>query len=82
MGNLAVSGDGQGEERMQRFLYDGMASQYYHQQRSTQDDPEDHLRHELGHAVLHSQMPGMESFHDFALFDAASVAEYEAIVCR
>jgi len=36
--------------------------------------------HELGHAVLHSQMPGMESFHDFALFDAASVAEYEANV--
>ena len=36
--------------------------------------------HELGHAVLHSQKIGMESFHDFALFDAASVAEYEANV--
>ena len=36
--------------------------------------------HELGHAVLHSQLPGMESFHDFALFDTASVTEYEANV--
>ena len=36
--------------------------------------------HELGHAVLHSQKLGMESFHDFTLFDAASVAEYEANV--
>ena len=36
--------------------------------------------HELGHAVLHSRMPGMEQFHDFALFDSASVTEYEANV--
>ena len=34
--------------------------------------------HELGHAVLHSQNPGMVSFHDFALFDTASMTEYEA----
>ncbi len=36
--------------------------------------------HELGHAVLHSQMPGIESFHDFALFDDTSSTEYEANV--
>ena len=36
--------------------------------------------HELGHAVLHSQTPGMEEFHDFALFDSASSTEYEANV--
>ena len=36
--------------------------------------------HELGHAVLHSQTPGMEEFHDFALFDTASATEYEANV--
>ena len=36
--------------------------------------------HELGHAVLHSQTPGMEAFHDFALFDDVSSTEYEANV--
>ena len=36
--------------------------------------------HELGHAVLHSQEAGMEAFHDVALFDTASLAEYEANV--
>ena len=36
--------------------------------------------HELGHAVLHSQTPGMEEFHDFALFDTTSITEYEANV--
>ena len=36
--------------------------------------------HELGHAVLHSRTTGMEQFHDFALFDSASVTEYEANV--
>ena len=36
--------------------------------------------HELGHAVLHSQKIGMEAFHDVALFDTASLAEYEANV--
>lgn len=36
--------------------------------------------HELGHAILHSQTPGMEQFHDFALFDDASSTEYEANV--
>ena len=33
--------------------------------------------HELGHAVLHAQTAGVEAFHDVALFDTASVAEYE-----
>ena len=36
--------------------------------------------HELGHAVLHAQTAGVEAFHDVALFDTASVAEYEANV--
>ena len=36
--------------------------------------------HELGHAVLHSQTPGMGKFHDFALFDTTSITEYEANV--
>ena len=36
--------------------------------------------HELGHAVLHSQTPGMEEFHDFALFDSTSSTEHEANV--
>jgi Zn-dependent peptidase ImmA (M78 family) len=36
--------------------------------------------HELGHAVLHSQEPGMAAFQDFALFDTASLTEHEANV--
>ena len=36
--------------------------------------------HELGHAILHSGTPGMEAFHDFALFDDVSSTEYEANV--
>ena len=45
------------------------------------------LCHELGHAVLHRKAAGnaasvsasgVRAFHDFALFDASSVLEYEA----
>lgn len=77
----AVSGDGQGEERVQRFLYDaGRPAQHYHQQRPPGMIQKIICAHELGHAVLHSQMPGIESFHDFALFDDTSSTEYEANV--
>ncbi len=34
--------------------------------------------HELGHAVLHAQQAGVNAFHDFSLFDTASIKEYEA----
>lgn len=34
--------------------------------------------HELGHAVLHSKAVGINTFHDFELFDSASTLEYEA----
>ena len=36
------------------------------------------LMHEIGHAVLHRKASGIKAFHDFALFDEASVFEYEA----
>ncbi len=36
------------------------------------------LAHELGHAVLHSNLAGVHAFHDFRLFDETSVYEYEA----
>ena len=34
--------------------------------------------HELGHAVLHNKQAGVKAFHDFGLFDSASIFEYEA----
>ena len=34
------------------------------------------LMHEIGHAVLHRNSSGIKAFHDFALFDKASVFEY------
>lgn len=34
--------------------------------------------HELGHAVLHRKALGINTFHDFALFNNTSVMEYEA----
>ena len=34
--------------------------------------------HELGHAVLHRKALGINTFHDFALFDNTSVMEYQA----
>ena len=36
------------------------------------------LSHELGHAVLHRNVAGMNSFHDFTLFNEISFYEYEA----
>lgn len=36
------------------------------------------LAHELGHAVLHDRLSASAGFHDFSLFDEASVCEYEA----
>jgi len=36
------------------------------------------LMHEIGHAVLHRKASGIKAFHDFALFDEASIYEYEA----
>lgn len=36
------------------------------------------LAHELGHAVLHAQLSAEAGYHDFSLFDEASVCEYEA----
>ena len=36
------------------------------------------LAHELGHAVLHARKTGLNAFHDFCLFDPASIWEYEA----
>lgn len=36
------------------------------------------LSHELGHAVLHRNVAGVKSFHDFTLFNDASFYEYEA----
>ena len=36
------------------------------------------LAHELGHAVLHRDASGVQAFHDFKLFDEATVYEYEA----
>lgn len=38
------------------------------------------LAHELGHAVLHRNLAGVNTFHDFKLFDATSKFEYEANV--
>lgn len=38
------------------------------------------LAHELGHAVLHRRSAGVNTFHDFKLFDATSKFEYEANV--
>lgn len=34
--------------------------------------------HEIGHAVLHAKQSGGSAFHDFALFESTSRAEYEA----
>ena len=34
--------------------------------------------HELGHAILHYDKSGLSTFHDFNLFDSASIMEYEA----
>ncbi len=34
--------------------------------------------HELGHGVLHKELAAMRGFHELALFDSASPAEYEA----
>jgi len=36
------------------------------------------LAHELGHAILHRNVAGIKTFHDFRLFDATSKYEYEA----
>lgn len=36
------------------------------------------LAHELGHSVLHQKNSGLQSFHDFVLFDETSTYEYEA----
>lgn len=36
------------------------------------------LVHEIGHAVLHKNLPGVSSFHDFYLFDSTSIYEYQA----
>lgn len=36
------------------------------------------VTHELGHAVLHAKVTGVNAFHDFELFDSASSLEYEA----
>ena len=36
------------------------------------------LAHELGHAVLHRDASGVQTFHDFKLFDETNVYEYEA----
>ncbi len=36
------------------------------------------LAHELGHAVLHEEAARLRAFHDFSLYDASSVYEYEA----
>ena len=36
------------------------------------------LMHEIAHAVLHRKASGIKAFHDFALFDEASLYEYEA----
>ncbi len=36
------------------------------------------LMHEIGHAVLHRKVSGAKAFHDFSLFDEASLYEYEA----
>lgn len=36
------------------------------------------LIHEIGHAVLHRNIPGVKSFHDFSLFDETSLYEYQA----
>lgn len=38
------------------------------------------LMHELAHAVLHCKNGAPAAFHDFAVFDSASVKEYEANV--
>lgn len=38
------------------------------------------LMHELAHAVLHCKNGATAAFHDFAVFDSASVKEYEANV--
>lgn len=38
------------------------------------------LVHELGHAVLHRNLPDLKSFHDFSLFGNTSIYEYEANV--
>lgn len=34
--------------------------------------------HEIGHVVLHRKASGISSFHDFTIFDKASVYEFEA----
>ena len=36
------------------------------------------VMHEIGHAVLHRKKVGSACFHDYELFDAASLTEYEA----
>jgi Zn-dependent peptidase ImmA (M78 family) len=36
------------------------------------------LIHELGHALIHKNVPGIKSFHDISLFDETSHYEYEA----
>lgn len=36
------------------------------------------VTHELGHAVLHTKATGVNTFHDFELFDNTSTMEYEA----
>ena len=36
------------------------------------------LIHELGHALIHKNVPGIKTFHDFNLFDETSHYEYEA----
>lgn len=38
------------------------------------------LMHELAHAVLHCKNGATAAFHDFAVFDTASLREYEANV--
>lgn len=36
------------------------------------------LAHEIGHAILHRSIVGVQGYHDFQLFDETSKMEYEA----
>lgn len=36
------------------------------------------LAHEIGHAVLHRDIPSIKNFQDFSLFDKTSIYEYQA----
>lgn len=36
------------------------------------------LMHEIAHAVLHANVPGVKGFHDFHFFDQTNIYEYQA----